>query len=220
MKANGAGSILWPANKIERRLCANLVPYARNARTHSTEQVAQLAASIREWGWTVPVLVDPDDNIIAGHGRVLAADKLGIVEIPVMVARGWSDAKIRAYRIADNKLAENSSWNDELLTLEFADLRDAFDLSMTGFTVEQLDSMFAADTDAASEWQGMPEFEQNSKLAFKTLVVHFKDADAVVAFSKAIGQLVTEATKFIWYPQQEKRVLIDKAYVSDEQPTS
>ena len=82
----------WPADKVERRPVAGLVPYARNARQHTDAQVAQIAASIREWGWTNPVLLDEDSGIIAGHGRVLAAYLLGIADIPVMVARGWSEA--------------------------------------------------------------------------------------------------------------------------------
>ena len=112
----------WPADKVERWPLDRLVPYARNARTHSDAQVAQIAGSIREWGWTKPVLVD-ENGIIAGHGRVLAARKLGLTEVPVMVARGWSEAQKRAYVIADNKLALNAGWDEELLRLELADLQ-------------------------------------------------------------------------------------------------
>jgi ParB-like chromosome segregation protein Spo0J len=97
---------------------AALIPYARNARTHSPEQVDQIAASIREWGWTVPVLIDEQGGIIAGHGRVLAAQKLAIAEIPVMVAAGWSEAQKRAYVLADNKLALNAGWDNDLLKIE------------------------------------------------------------------------------------------------------
>jgi ParB-like chromosome segregation protein Spo0J len=100
---------------VERRPIEALVPYARNARTHSPEQVAQIAASLREWGWTMPVLVDDEGTILAGHGRILAARQLGFPDIPVVVARGWSDAKRRAYIIADNKLAENAGWDCRLL---------------------------------------------------------------------------------------------------------
>ena len=108
-------SIKWPADKVERRSVDALVPYARNARTHSDEQVAQIAASIREWGWTTPILVDEDGGIIAGHGRVMAARKLSIDEVPVMVATGWTDAQRRAYVLADNQLALNAGWDTELL---------------------------------------------------------------------------------------------------------
>ena len=99
----------WPVDKIERKPVSDLLPYARNARTHSDEQVAQIAASIREWGWTMPVLADEDGMIIAGHGRLMAAQKLGIDDVPVMTAVGWSDAQKKAYTLADNKLAENAA---------------------------------------------------------------------------------------------------------------
>ena len=135
----------WPALSVERRALSSLVPYARNARLHSEAQIAQIAASMREWGWTQPILVSEDSTIIAGHGRVLAGLKLGLDEAPVMVARGWSDAKIRAYVIADNRLAENAAWDREMLGAELADLRDAFDLSLTGFTPGEIDAMCVTD---------------------------------------------------------------------------
>jgi len=134
----------WPADKVERRPLSSLVPAARNARTHSPEQVAQLAASIREWGWTVPVLVDEGGGLIAGHGRVLAAAELGLTSVPTMVAAGWSEAQVRAYRIADNKLAMNAGWDDGLLRLELGELRGLeVDLGLLGFGAEELDALFA-----------------------------------------------------------------------------
>lgn len=132
----------WPADAVERRAVAALVPFARNARTHSDEQVAQIAASIREWGWTAPVLVDEAGTIIAGHGRVLAAQRLGLAEIPVMVAAGWSEAKRRAYVIADNKLALNAGWDEELLRLELGELKGlGVDLGLTGFGELELEKL-------------------------------------------------------------------------------
>jgi len=125
----------WPADKVERWPIEKLVPYARNVRTHSPAQVDQIAASIRAWGWTNPVLVGDDDTIIAGHGRVLAARKLRIAEVPVMVAAGWSDAQKRAYAIADNKLTLNGGWDEELLGLELGELEVlGFDLDLIGFS--------------------------------------------------------------------------------------
>jgi hypothetical protein len=94
----------WPADKVERWAIERLIPYARNARTHTDAQVAAIAASIKEWGWTTPALVGEDGGLIAGHARVLAARQLGIAEIPVMVAAGWSEAQKRAYVLADNQL--------------------------------------------------------------------------------------------------------------------
>ncbi len=119
---------------VSYRDLAALIPYARNARTHSEAQVAQIAASIREFGWTNPVLVDGDNGIIAGHGRVLAARKLNQGKVPVIELHGLSEAQKRAYIIADNKLALNAGWADDLLAAEVADL-DAlgFDLSLAGF---------------------------------------------------------------------------------------
>ena len=105
----------WPADKVERRKVKDLVPYAKNARTHSEEQIDQIARAIEQWGWTVPCLVDEKGGLIAGHGRVLAAKKLGLDEVPVVVARGWSKAQKRAYVLADNKLTENGGWDDDLL---------------------------------------------------------------------------------------------------------
>jgi DNA modification methylase len=132
----------WPADKVERRSIEGLLPYTRNARTHSAAQVDQIAASMCEWGWTNPVLVDEAGMIIAGHGRVQAARKLGLAEAPVMVATGWSEAKKRAYVIADNKLALNADWDEELLSAELADLRElAFDLDLVGFETGELERL-------------------------------------------------------------------------------
>jgi ParB-like chromosome segregation protein Spo0J len=128
-----------PADKVERWKIEKLVPYARNARTHSDEQVGQIAASIKEWGWTTPVLVDETGSIIAGHGRTLAAQRLQMTEVPVMVAKGWSDAKKRAYVLADNKLALNAGWDNEMLALELGEIGDlGFDLDLTGFTADEI----------------------------------------------------------------------------------
>lgn len=128
-----------PADKVERWPIEKLVPYARNARTHADEQVSQIAASIKEWGWTTPVLVDETGGIIAGHGRTLAAQRLKMTEVPVMVAKGWSDAKKRAYVIADNKLALNAGWDNEMLALELGELQGMdFDLDLTGFSAEEI----------------------------------------------------------------------------------
>jgi DNA modification methylase len=128
-----------PADKTERWSIERLIPYAKNARTHSDAQIAQIAASIREWGWTTPVLVDEAGTIIAGHGRLLAAQRLQMTEVPVMVASGWTDAQKRAYVLADNKLALNAGWDNELLGLELADLKGLdFDLDLTGFSPDEI----------------------------------------------------------------------------------
>lgn len=121
---------------------ADLIPYARNARTHSDEQVAQIAASIREFGWTNPILVDGERGIIAGHGRLQAARKLGMTEVPVIELAHLSDAQRRAYILADNKLALNAGWDDEMLALEIGDLQaEGFDLDLVGFDASEIESL-------------------------------------------------------------------------------
>ena len=109
---------------IAWRPLGDLIPYARNPRTHCDAQIAQIAASIREFGWTVPVLIDGQSGIIAGHGRVLAARKLGLEQVPVIELAHMSEAQKRAYVLADNQLALNAGWDQELLRLELADLSE------------------------------------------------------------------------------------------------
>lgn len=116
-----------------------LVPYARNARTHSDEQIGQIMASIREFGWTTPILIDGDKGIIAGHGRLLAAQRLGIKTVPVIERTDLTEAQKRAYVIADNKLALDAGWDYELLRIEFQELGDlGFDLALTGFDAGEM----------------------------------------------------------------------------------
>ena len=130
-----------PADKVERWSIDKLIPYARNARTHSDEQIGQIAASIKEWGWTTPILVDETGGIIAGHGRTLAAQRLKMAEVPVMVAKGWSDAKKRAYVLADNKLALNAGWDNEMLMLELGEIGDlGFNMDLIGFDPSELNN--------------------------------------------------------------------------------
>jgi DNA modification methylase len=149
--------VTWPADHVERWALDRLVPYARNARTHSEAQVAQIAASIREWGWTVPVLVDEAGTLIAGHGRVLAARKLGLTSVPVMVACGWSEAQRRAYTLADNRLALSAGWDEDLLRLELAELDDlGVDLSLTGFEPGELASLLATQSPGLTDPDEVP----------------------------------------------------------------
>ena len=122
----------------------DLIPYANNARTHSDEQVAQIAASIREFGWTNPILIDGENGIIAGHGRLAAARKLGMDEVPAIQLDGLSKAQKKALIIADNKLALNSGWDESLLAIELQELKDTdFDLSIIGFNDDELKTLTA-----------------------------------------------------------------------------
>jgi DNA modification methylase len=134
----------WPATKVEMWAVEDLVPYARNARTHPEEQVEQIAASMRRFGFTIPMLVAEDGTIISGHGRLMAAQRLGLAEVPVMVAKGWSDEDRRVYCLADNRLAETSEWDPETLALEWRELvalGAGDDLSMIGFSEEDIEDL-------------------------------------------------------------------------------
>jgi DNA modification methylase len=125
--------------QIQYKPIQDLIPYARNSRTHNDAQVAQIAASIKEFGWTNPVLLDGENGIIAGHGRVLAAQKLGQKEIPTIELSHMTENQKRAYIIADNKLALNAGWDNDMLFTEFTDLKDAgYDLGLTGFSDDEI----------------------------------------------------------------------------------
>ena len=129
--------------KVEYKNIKDLIPYCNNSRTHSDEQVQQIASSIKEFGFTNPVLIDEQGGIIAGHGRVMAAKKLGLAEVPCVVLDGLSEAQKKAYIIADNKLALNSGWDADILKVEMERLGElGFDLSLTGFDDIELGNMF------------------------------------------------------------------------------
>ena len=151
--------------KIEQRLVADLIPYAANSRTHSDAQVAQIAASIKEFGWTNPILVSGDDTIIAGHGRLLAARKLAMVEVPVLVLDHLSKAQQRALVIADNQLALNAGWDMDMLKAEIEDLKlDDFDLNILGFDDKFLDGLLEPEPTAGlTDEDAVPEVPETPK---------------------------------------------------------
>lgn len=143
--------------KLEWRNIGEIIPYARNSRTHSEEQVAQIAASIKEFGWTNPVLIDEENGIIAGHGRLAAARKLGHTEIPVIELTGLSEAQKRAYVIADNKLALNAGWDTEMLVNELRDLEGMdIDLALTGFSADELNDILAVKEEGLTDEDATP----------------------------------------------------------------
>lgn len=134
----------WPADKVSRWPIEKLVPYAKNSRVHTPKQIAAVAKSIKKFGWTSPILVDETGNMIAGHARVAAARQIGLTEVPVMVATGWTDAEKRAYSIADNKLHDESAFDSTALVMELGDLASlGFDLSATGFDADSLADLLA-----------------------------------------------------------------------------
>lgn len=153
--------------KIEYRKVSELLPYARNARTHSDEQVSQLAASIKEFGFNNPVAIDADGMILCGHGRVMAAQKLHMAEVPTVCLSHLSDTQVKAYILADNKLALNAGWDNDMLKVELKDLKDSdFDLNLTGFSDEELKDILVEDPTEAHEdnFDGEPPEVAKSQL--------------------------------------------------------
>lgn len=164
--------------KYKTVLVSDLIPYARNSRTHSEVQINKIASSIKEFGFLNPILIDKDNGIIAGHGRVMAAQKLGLKEVPVLQIGHLSETQKRAYIIADNRLALDAGWDDEMLRVELAELaEDGFNLELTGFELEEIR---AFDFDESEE-VGMPELAVGDKKPFqqKTFTLHDEQAAIV-----------------------------------------
>ena len=135
----------WPAQRVEFWAIERLIPYGANARLHSETDVEKIAAAIRKWGWTNPVLVDEHGVVIAGHARLAAAIRLDLKFVPVIVARGWSEEEKQAYRLADNELAARGSWDLDLLRSELKDLKlSGFDLDLLGFEAPRIEEILAA----------------------------------------------------------------------------
>lgn len=176
---------VWPVDR--------LLPYQRNARTHSPEQISQLSASIAEFGFVNPILVDTDDGVIAGHGRLAAARELGLDEVPVVVLDHLTAKQRKAYVIADNKLALNAGWDMSLLQAELGDLGDLdFDLSLLGFSDDELKDLL---NDQVEELDGMPDLAEGDKEPVQqmTFTLHDDQAEIVkeaIEVAKAMGPFV------------------------------
>lgn len=183
MAAKTSGTI-----KLVSRPVADLIPYARNSRTHSDEQVAQIAASIKEFGFTNPILTDGDNGIIAGHGRLQAARKLGLTEVPTIPLTGLTEAQKRAYVIADNKLALNAGWDFSALENEIRGLDDdGFDLSLLGLDETELQRLLS-DADTVE----LPDLASGDREPFQqmTFTLHDEQVEQVKAAmdaAKAMG---------------------------------
>jgi len=151
--------------KIEQKSVKDLIPYAKNSRTHSDAQIAQIAASIKEFGWTNPILVDGENGIIAGHGRLMAARKLGHEKVPVIELKDMTETQKKAYIIADNQLAMNSGWDTSLLTLELTDLQeDGFDLGILGFDPKELNALLEPEiVEGLTDEDAVPDLPEEPK---------------------------------------------------------
>ena len=165
--------------QVTYRDIGELIPYVNNSRTHSDEQVKQVAASIREFGFTNPVLIDENSTVIAGHGRIMAANLLGLAQVPTITLAGLTDAQKKAYIIADNKLALNAGWDEELLKVELQGLQDLdFDLDLLGFNVDELGAMLASDAVAITGAGDGSDDNQKGSLAERFLIPPFSVLNA------------------------------------------
>ncbi len=194
-KAEAATVEWWPAERV--------IPYARNPRTATDTAVGKVAASIKEFGFRVPIIVDSEGVIIAGHTRLAAAKRLGLERVPVLVAADLSPAQVKAYRIADNRTGQETGWERALLELELEDLRGLdFDLSLTGLDPLEF-AEHGAETDPYAEWEAMPEFEQGDKDSVFNVTVHFKSDEDAEAFFRLIG---SEKRSWLWWPESDGHV--------------
>jgi ParB-like chromosome segregation protein Spo0J len=216
-----AADVLLPNKRsLEYLPIDALIPYANNARTHSDGQIAAIAASIKEFSFTNPVLIDAQSGIIAGHGRVLAARLLDMAEVPCIRLPDLTATQRRALVLADNKLAlhPGAGWDFDMLRLELEDLKlEGFDLALTGFSDIELDSLLGdplPPDDPEGQWEGMPEYEHEDQTAAQKIIVHFATPDDVAAFAKLVGQKITGDTKYIWFPQIEIKHYADKRYMT------
>jgi ParB-like nuclease family protein len=194
-----------------------LIPAVLNARTHTDEQIEQIARSIKEFGFTNPILVDGEKGVVAGHGRLLAAKRLGMAQVPVVELSHLTPEQKRAYMLADNRLALSAGWDDDILRMEINNLREAgFDIDLTGFNEQDIDQLFVAEANPEDLWRNMPEFNQPDAFAFRSIIVHFKNETGVEEFKKAVNQpQITPVTKFIWFPPEPRLSYMQDSYITE-----
>jgi ParB-like chromosome segregation protein Spo0J len=215
-----AAGITQP-NPIETIKISDLQPFPRNPRFHSESNIAKIAMSIKAYGWTTPVLITDTKEVIAGHGRLLAATELGMINVPCIRLSHLTPDLVDAYRVADNRLAMDSEWDEQLLTDTLKHLQSLdFDLTLMGFDLIEIDSRLGTGSDANKEWEGMPEFYQEDKTAFRSVMIHFADQNAVDDFSKLVQQDITERTKYLHFPKWEEEKYIDKGYRTEDEEES
>lgn len=217
--------------KVVTKAVADLIPYVRNSRTHSDAQVAQIAASIKEFGWTNPILIDGENGIIAGHGRLLAARKLGQDKVPVIELAHMTDAQKRAYVIADNQLAMNAGWDTSMLTLELGDLQaEGFDLALLGFDAAELEKLMQpeqveglTDEDAVPDVPDEPKTKPGDIYQLGNHRLMCGDSTSIDAVEKLMDgqladQLVTDPPYNIAYEGgSKKREQIKNDEMADEE---
>ena len=201
--------------KVKQTKLNDLKPYENNPRLHSELQIIQIATSIKEFVFINPILADEKNMILAGHGRFLASQRLELDKVPVVVVEGLSEAQKKALVIADNKIASNSEWDEDLLWEEIRKLNElGFDINKLAFEEMEVLPMIDPNvvSDLTGEWEDMPEFTEDDKTAFRTILVHFTCEEDVDKFSKLVKQSFTDKTKFMWYPEQENMDTEAKRY--------
>lgn len=198
-----------------------LVDNPRNANKHDAEQAGQLAGLIMTFGWTNPICIWKDNLILSGHGRKQAALMLDLKRVPCHDLSHLSEADARAFALADNRVAKNSSIDVDILNAELSALAEMeTDLLGLGFNQAEINSALDDANvvdDPEGEWQDMPEFEQEDANSFRKIIVHFRSEEDVQEFKNRLGlDDLTEKTKFTWFPPMKNRVFADKGYVVDE----
>lgn len=191
--------------KIEYIDKNKIKPFKNNPRLHSDEQIQQIANSIAEFGFRIPIAIDENFTILAGHGRYRAAEIMNMLQVPVVQHNDLSDVQKKAFIIADNKITLNSVWQNDILWDQVKDLdKLGFNLDILGFNDAELMPMLDSNTvsDFSSEWEGMPEYSSEDLSAYRTIRVHFNTDEDVEAFAKKVGQDITEKTKFIYFPEE------------------
>ena len=201
--------------QIETVDIKTVFPYGNNPRRNE-DAVMLVKDSLVQYGWRQPIVVDKDMVVIVGHTRLLAAQKLGMTSVPVHVAENLSEEQAKAYRLADNRTGEAATWDLDLLKIELEDLGEAsFPLETTGFNDAEIARALTIDMEDLSveqEWEGMPEYDPGDKRAYRTLIVHFHDQEAVDDFLEKTGKEITDTTRAIWFPEIEIETVIDKVY--------
>ena len=190
-------------------------PFKNNPRLHSDFQINQIVKSIKEFGFVNPILIDETNTILAGHGRFMAAEKLNYSEIPTVKITDLDEKQKKALVIADNKITLNSVWDTDKLWEQVRELGDSgFDLDILAFDEHEmlpmLDNNVVHDLD--DEWENMPEYINDDKTAYKSMIVHFLDENSFKDFQQKIGQDCTEKTKFIWHTKQDRMDTKNRVY--------